>query len=54
MLQKTLKVAGSIGKAANSKSAPDIIKAGNETIGLVGKMAKKKKKDDDKRKRARR
>lgn len=55
MLQKALKAAGTIAKAAKSKSTPDIIKAGTVTVGLLNKVTKKKKKDQDKRKqRARR
>ncbi len=55
MLKNTVKLAGTIAKAAKTKAPIDVIKAGSESLELVQKMAKKKKKDEDKRKqRARR
>lgn len=51
MLTKTIKTLGSVAKAASSKSVPDIVRAGSETVGLVKKMAKKKKPEEKKRPR---
>lgn len=50
MLKNSIKLVGTLAKASKTKSAPDVIKAGTETIGFANKIAKKKKKDESKRK----
>lgn len=51
MLTKTIKTLGSIAKAATTKKAPDVLKAGSETLGLLNKVTKKKKPEEKQRPR---
>jgi hypothetical protein len=49
MLKSALKLGGSIAKAATTKSAPDVLKAGADAVGMASKIAKPKKKQKNRK-----